>query len=703
MTARRSSLRRRLDVGLVGVALVSVLLLAGVNYAFARLLITDSVEGQLDALLQARVETIELGAERIQQDIATLAAAPSVAAALEALSSGYSGLGTELTEDQVAELEAAYDAALEPLRELGEDVPTGSLLPASASGRSLQYRYILQNPDDFDDRDELVDAGDGSTYSTAHATYHPLLRSLIADSGISDLLLVDSETGEVVYSVKKRVDLGTDVFDGPWADSALGEVTEELSRAAVGDTVISDTSLYAPARGRAMILMATVIRSGAEVIGAMVVELPVDVLTDVVTSEQDWDALGLGDTGDIYLVGEDGALRTDPRAWLDDPEGFIAARLERDSDSSDVDRIRLAGSPALIQQVDNAAVEAALAGDTYVGSVRNFQGERTFAAAGPVRVGNQTWVVVVEQRRSDALAGLRTLLRSTLVVMAILLPITALLGWWLARSMTRPFQVLVDGAGRLARGEPAPALDELGNNELGDVGRQLKLVAARLEDEEAATQAEEDQINEVLGAVVPPRLIERVRQGEQRIDDLVDTATAAAFLVDGVPEATGSDQDAIVEITAQLSAAVSRLQEAHAIERVRISSTNGLFVAGLGRADAGVDEAARFAVEVIQTIDRVGAEFGQTLTVRSGLASGDVASGVLGQQQLTFSVWGEPVTRAFTLAALAQPGEVLIDAAVHDELAATWETDRRDRLAGLDDDVAAWAIRLPEPADPIGR
>ena len=199
MTARGSSLRRRLDVGLVGVALVSVLLLAGINYGFARLLITDSVEGQLEALLQARVETIELGAERVQQDIATLAAAPSVAAALEALSSGYADLGTELTADQVAELEAAYDAALEPLRELGEDVPTGSLLPASASGRSLQYRYILQNPDDFDDRDELVDAGDGSTYSTAHATYHPLLRSLIADSGISDLLLVDSETGEVVY------------------------------------------------------------------------------------------------------------------------------------------------------------------------------------------------------------------------------------------------------------------------------------------------------------------------------------------------------------------------------------------------------------------------------------------------------------------------------------------------------------------------
>jgi class 3 adenylate cyclase len=685
------------------VALVSVLLLTGVNYVFARLLITESVEGQLEGLLAVRSEAIEGGAERTRNDIATIAGAPSVAAALEALSAGYAELGSELTDEQLAELEAAYEAALAPLREVGQDVPDGSLLPSSDSGRSLQYRYLVENPNDFDDRDELVDAGDGSAYSAAHATYHPLLRSLMENAGMSDLMLLDRETGEIVYSVKKRADVGTHVGNGPWADSALGEVVAELSRAAVGDTVLSDSTFYVPARGQAMILMASVIRSGAQVTGAIVTELPVDLLTAVVTSEQDWDALGLGDTGDIYLVGEDGTLRTDPRAWLDDPDAFVEARLERDADDTAADRIRLAGSPALTQRVDNAAVEAALAGDTFVGSVTNFDGERTFAAAGPVRVGNQTWAVVVEQRRSDALAGLRSLLRSTFVVIAILLPITALLGWWMARSMTRPFRTLVDGARRMAHGEPAPELAELGNNELGDVGRQLGLVAARLEEEAEATRAEEEQINDVLGAVVPPRLIERVRQGEQRIDDLVDTATAAAFLVDGVPEATGSDQDVVVEFTEHLNAAARRLQESHGLERVQFSSINALFVAGLGRPDACVDDAARFAVEVVEAVAEVGAEFGQVLTVRAGLAAGDVASGVLGQQQLTFSVWGEPVTTAFTLAALARPGEILVDAAVHDGLASTWETERRDGLPGLDEDVVAWSIPLTRPADRTAR
>ena len=47
-------------------------------------------------------------------------------------------------------------------------------------------------------------------------------------------------------------------------------------------------------------------RANTEVIGAIVVEIGVDALTDIVTAGQDWDLLGLGDTGDAYIVGADG-------------------------------------------------------------------------------------------------------------------------------------------------------------------------------------------------------------------------------------------------------------------------------------------------------------------------------------------------------------------------------------------------------------
>ena len=692
-------LRRRLEFTLVGVALVSVLLLSGLNYLFARVLISDAVEAQLGALRDTRVESIERGAVRVQSAVSTLAVTPSVVTAFEELSAGYAEVDDSLTPEQLVELETAYGVALQPLRDAGQDVPAGALVPDSGSGQFVQYQYIARNPDGFDDRDRLDDAGDGSSYSRAHAENHPLLRSLMQNAGLSDLLLVDVDTAEVIYSVKKRIDVGTNAVNGPWAVNGLGAVIDALATVPFGDAVVSDTAFYAPARGQAVFLLATAIRSTGDATGALVAELPVQALTDLATSGQDWELLGLDETGNVYLVGADGKLRTDTREWLADPEQFLEEYFDRNADESLIEQMRLAGSAALTQQVDNRAVETALGGDTFVGAVTTYDGDKVFAASGPVRIGGLDWAVVIEKDRAEATSGLSSLLRGTLVVMAVLLPVTALLGWWLARSLTRPFGQLVDAAGRIAGGEPAPGAGGLGNNELGDVGRQLESVAAQLAAEEAALVAEEDQINAVLAAVVPPRLIDRVRSGEQGIADLVDSATVISFLVDGIPEAAGSNQDVVFEIAEQLVEGVEQLQAQYGVERIRQSSTSALFATGLGVDEPQIEAAAEFTAAVLQMVQEIGAEYGHGLSVRAGLAAGDVASGVIGQQQLAFSMWGEPVTRAFTLASLARPGEILADSSVRDGLEARWDAEQREGLLGLDDSVEAWAIRSPRMTD----
>jgi class 3 adenylate cyclase len=235
----------------------------------------------------------------------------------------------------------------------------------------------------------------------------------------------------------------------------------------------------------------------------------------------------------------------------------------------------------------------------------------------------------------------------------------------------------------------------LGNNELGDVGRQLETVAARLAAEEAALVTEEEQINAVLEAVVPPRLVDRVRSGERGIADLVDSATVISFLVDGIPEAAGSNHDVVFEIAEQLVEGVEQLQEQYGVERIRQSSTSALFATGLGAAEPLIEAAAEFTVAVLEMVETIGAEYGHRLSVRAGLAAGDVASGVIGQQQLAYSMWGEPVTTAFTLASLARTGEILVDAEVHDALESSWDIEPREGLLGLDDTVEAWALRPP--------
>jgi class 3 adenylate cyclase len=692
-TTRNKGLRRRLTLTLVGVSLVSVLLLAAVNFVFARLLIADSVESQLTAVRDTRVQALQIGAERLKSRVSALALSPSVAEALTELSSEFDALDEDITSEQVDDLTTIYDTeALPPFVAAGVNIDATDLVPASVAGRYLQRYYISENSNGPDERDQLDDAGDGSGYSGAHATHHPVLRSLSANAGMADLLLVELETGDVVYSTKKRIDLGTNTVSGPYADSGLGKVVEKLSTVAVGDSVISDTFFYIPTSGEPVFFLASAVRSGSNVIGAVVAEVPVSALTGVMTAQQDWRRLGLGDTGESYIVGADRTLRTNTRAWLQDPDDYLSRHLKQYDDPDATRLIEVVGSPVLVQEVDNEAVTESLDGNQFTGTVQNYLGTKTLAASGPAAVDGVNWAVVVEVDKSDADAALDSLLRRFLLVLALLLPSIAILGVFLARTLSKPAQILVRSAARIANGDLETEIEDLGQNELGDLGRQLEGVTRQLESQEQAILDEERHINDILGALLPARLIERVRDGEQAIGDVFDTATVVAITVDDISSTVAADNELALEMADRLNEETLVLMERHGVERIQRSSGSQLYLTGLNQDDARVTDAAEFALAAMQVVTEVAAEFGHQVTARAGMSSGDVATGVLGTNQLSFGVWGDPTGMAMTLASLALRGQVLADGSVVEQLDRAWDIDALDELPGLADDIRAHVL-----------
>ena len=510
---------------------------------------------------------------------------------------------------------------------------------------------------------------------------------------MDDLLFLDADTADVVYSTKKRIDFGTNGSTGPYVDDGPGEVLDDLTSVAVGDAVVSDTFFYIPTRGAPVIFLAAAIRSRPEVVGAVVTEVPVEVLSAVMTAEFDWQLLGLGDTGESYVVGADGTLRSESWAWIEDPEDYLRRHAERYDDQDATDLIATVGSPVLLQPVDNEAVTTAAEGEEFLGTVTNYLGIETLAASAPVDVSGLDWVVVVERNTSETDSALNSFLRTILIELAILLPTIALVGFLLARTLTRPAQSLVEAADRIAGGDLDTEVQDLGNNELGDLGRQLEGVAHQLEVRDQAIVAEERNINDMLTAVLPARLVDRFRGGEEAIEDIFDTATIISATVDGIPEAVGVDQDVVLEIADRLNEEADGLMEQFGIERIRRSSGSQLFAAGLGHGDAQVAEAAQFAASIAALVPEIGAESRAQLTVRLGLSAGEVATGVLGTSQLTFGVWGEATNTAVTLGALAAPGQILADQPVSEALGVDWDVGPAEDLPGLADDIEAHLVR----------
>ena len=76
------------------------------------------------------------------------------------------------------------------------DVEAASFTPTSTAQRYLQAKYTAP-PADPEAAIAVDDAGDGSSWSKAHARYHDFFRTVVDETGLEDAMLVDQ--GQRVY------------------------------------------------------------------------------------------------------------------------------------------------------------------------------------------------------------------------------------------------------------------------------------------------------------------------------------------------------------------------------------------------------------------------------------------------------------------------------------------------------------------------
>jgi HAMP domain-containing protein len=248
--------------------------------------------------------------------------------------------------------------------------------------------------------------------------------------------------------------------------------------------------------------------------------------------------------------------------------------------------------------------------------------------------------------------------RDLLVLAAILVPLVAAAGIWLAARATRPVDPLVAAAERVAAGDLDLGLHDDSRDEFGHLARQLVRRAEGLAAEDAALAQQRRAIDELLLAVLPDRLLEAVRSGQLDLGDLADTATVVTITIDGL----GAAED---EVVSAVASALESLARAHRLERAWSSTDRHLYLAGLGRDDDhGCDDAVAFVREAFAVVTELTAEAGIRVALHGALAAGDVATGIVGGQRMALGVWGRAPRRALALDAAAPVGGVLVEPGV---------------------------------------
>lgn len=679
---------------LVGVSLVSLLLVGLYNYLSARDLIEDIAETRLVEIGTARIAGIEQGLSALEDGVSTLASDPYLGSALGELTSAFRGLDAELQQSEENELRSAYERAIADTTPEGIDPPSvESLLPESEAGRYLQFHYIARNPNPAPERRELVDAGDGSAYSRAHAALHPRLRALAEITGSRDMLLIEAESGVIVYTVDKKVEFATSLSTGPYRDTNLADaVLRDLRTAAAGEAVVVDFERYPPNGGRATLFIAAAVRDEGRLAGAVAVEVPIEALTDIVSAGDDSEGTGLGETGEIYIVGSDLLMRSESRLWIEDPAGYLEAAVDAGYDPEVTEAIEAWETTVLNQPVDSEPVATALDDEVFVGPATNYLGRPTVAVAGPLDLPGLDWVAVGEAEQAEVYAPLIRYRNRIALVAAILVPIVLLVGIVLTRRLLRPIEPIAQAAARIGVGDLDVALPGLSRDEFGDLERRLNETVDEVRaqrDELVRAGAETD---ELLLSVLPRRFLDHVKRGDTSIAESMRDATLIAISSEGDSGGT-MDESTLVEIDVALSSQIGELAREAGIEHFHTSTTHRLFAAGLTTEGTEASSALAFVVGVRDLCDRLSEERHVHIPFRAGMAAGNVVAGVVGTERLAFDVWGPPLREALTLVAVAGDGEILVDERVSTEVEGRWPVRSAEGLVDLNgDEIRGWRV-----------
>lgn len=671
-SGRSISLTSWLAVVVLTITVISLIVVSIVSLSHGTELSDNILEQRVRALRSLKASEIARYVNTTIAQTSALASSDTTVEATERFTQAYRELltqdpGTAATDDVLSFYRYEFGPDLEAAT--GVTIAWRDLVPTGNASTYLQYAYVTANESGPSVGRLVDDAGDGSEWSAVHQEFHPTFLDITDRLGVDDLYIIDPDEGVVVYSTGKAPDFATSLGRGPYSASALATLTRAVREAPeAGAVMVADLAPYAPALGEPAGFFAAPILTDGRLIGVLVIRIPVDKVNEIMTSNGNWADEGLGATGETYLVGSDGRMRSISRIFLEDPAAYFAGvEAARSLSGSSVDTVRALGTTVVFQQAaDPDMLEQASEGNRDVFETTNYVGHEVFASYEPVDVEEVNWFVVLEVDREEARASLIDFRQTILIVVSVFVLLVTFFTVAWARRALDPVRAISERLMRAIKGEPstdmAPSregpidIDQLND----DVTRIIEMSdARRLEVSHAAGNR-----LETLRGLLPPAIIDRLDVGDRLVVEQIFQASVAVVSLEGLGALIrGSDAATSRSVLDQVVDLLDTMSAEHGLERVKV--VGDLYYAGCGLSNPYLDHAPRaldFALEAEQGLSELSVKLSRPLSLAVGIHSGPVSVGLAGSSRLVYDVWGETLATSSLLARRARPGEILVSA-----------------------------------------
>ncbi|WP_045383370.1 methyl-accepting chemotaxis protein [Vibrio campbellii] len=200
--------------------------------------------------------------------------------------------------------------------------------------------------------------------------FHRLLTDLNRELDFYDIFIVD-ESGDVIYTVAREADYQTNLVSGAYSNSGLGDVYRAI-RAGKQFAAV-DFAPYAPSNGDPAAFLGVPLKVEGEQ-WMVATQMSIDGINQLMNLRS-----GMGKSGETYLVGSDYRMRSD--SFLDPVGRTIQASFAGTVENNGV---------------DSDAVKRALAGESGVETIIDYNGNPVVSAYSPIDMYGHRWALLSE-------------------------------------------------------------------------------------------------------------------------------------------------------------------------------------------------------------------------------------------------------------------------------------------------------------------
>ncbi len=373
----------------------------------------------------------------------------------------------------------------------------GSITDYSSTDPRTEYfqsEYIANNPNPVGSKDKLDRSVENIEYNRLHSFYHPSFRSYIKEFKIYDMFLVDPKTGYVFYTMFKEADYATSLLEGPFKDSNLAQLFNDVRSAAKGTVLMSKYRKYAASYFQPAAFLGTPVYENNELVGVLIVQIPLEEVDNTMTSNKQWAKDGMGKSGESYIVSDDRYVRSTSRFLVEDPEGYFKTLKEVGYADEIIETIKKTGTPVLNQKVETESVSAGLSGTSDVRITKDYRGVQVLSAFTPLAVPGVNWVMLVEIDLDEVFAPIATLRNMILLCGLGVIVLAVIIAMFVAGSIARPIVSLAEKIGLVSSGDLTVVVEADSKDEVGTAMSSLRDMVAKLKEVIGGVMSSADQI-----------------------------------------------------------------------------------------------------------------------------------------------------------------------------------------------------------------